>query len=289
MLEKYIMQDLINIYQAFKDILFYEDDHTYWCDNTQLTSTTTVLKDYVKPFDTDYWASYKTAQARGLKVKYRPELVGKSILISGVEHDPSVFDNTDMKKDWKYTSNLGTTRGSILHDYGELRLASKIRPHRYDLSFLKKEDKVQFDKDRAVLQVMFNQFMLAYPHLIPIKSELVVGNLEYLIGGMIDQLFWNTKAEELQLWDWKTDKKFRTKNEYGEKFLGCLSDLDNCELNKYSLQIGIYKKILELADVYTGDSYVVWFNKDNPTYQVIKLRDLSTSVNAIFNDRKSRA
>ena len=43
--------------------------------------------------------------------------------------------------------------------------------------------------------------------LVPIKSEVVVGDKEFGVCGMLDQLFWNEKAQEYQIWDWKTNKE----------------------------------------------------------------------------------
>ncbi len=51
--------------------------------------------------------------------------------------------------------------------------------------------------------------------LIPVKSELVVGDSELNLTGMIDQLFWNVKHECLQIWDWKTNNKINMKNNFG--------------------------------------------------------------------------
>ena len=53
--------------------------------------------------------------------------------------------------------------------------------------------------------------------LIPIKTELVVFDKETLIGGMLDILFYNVKAKEFQIWDWKTNKKFTIENK--DKYL----------------------------------------------------------------------
>ena len=68
-------------------------------------------------------------------------------------------------------------------------------------------------------------------------------------------------------------------NEFGNKMLYCLSMLDDCEFNIYSLQLNTYKKIIERnTNLRFGDCYIVWFNEENPNYEIIKCEDFSEHV-----------
>jgi hypothetical protein len=53
------------------------------------------------------------------------------------------------------------------------------------------------------------------------------------------------------LLDWKSGKNFSDRNEYGERLLDPFSDLDNCEQVVYSMQVSLYRLILE-RDGFTG-------------------------------------
>lgn len=72
---------------------------------------------------------------------------------------------------------------------------------------------------------------------IPIFSSLGVAS-------QIDWLF-EDKDGNLGIIDWKTSKEIYKKNNFGEKALFPLNHLDNCNYLSYSLQISLYKFILE--------------------------------------------
>ena len=82
-------------------------------------------------------------------------------------------------------------------------------------------------------------------NLVPVKMELVVGDEDYGLGGMVDCLFYNKKSGMLEVWDYKTNKAINTKNNYGQRFNEPISHLDVCEINTYSLQLSLYKHIIE--------------------------------------------
>ena len=119
--------------------------------------------------------------------------------------------------------------------------------------------------------------------LIPVRSELVVGDAELNLTGMIDQLFWNVKEQCLQIWDWKTNTKLNMISKFGNKMVGILYYLDDCEFTTYSIQLNVYKKIIERnTNLRLGDSYLVWFNEENPDYQIIKCEDYGQVVDDMF-------
>ena len=72
----------------------------------------------------------------------------------------------------------------------------------------------EFEEIKETYGVMKNHFhnfyndTIAKNKLIPVKSELVVGDKELMLCGMIDQIFWNEKQQCLQIWDWKTNISF---------------------------------------------------------------------------------
>jgi hypothetical protein len=59
--------------------------------------------------------------------------------------------------------------------------------------------------------------------------------------------------------------------------------LDDCEYETYSLQLNIYRKIVERnTNLKLGDSYLVWFNEENPNYEIIKCDDYGNIVDEMF-------
>tara|TARA_R110000782_G_scaffold252970_1_gene340931 strand:- start:695 stop:1135 length:441 start_codon:yes stop_codon:yes gene_type:complete len=135
------------------------------------------------------------------------------------------------------------------------------------------------------LQKMFQKFYdKSFGKLIPVRAEVVVGDAEWGVTGMIDQLFYNEKSKKLEIWDWKTNKAIKDKNKW-QQFKEPLSHLDVCELNTYSLQLSFYKLIVERnTTLELGDSYIVWFNENNDTYKIIKCYDFKGEILKIMGN-----
>jgi len=101
---------------------------------------------------------------------------------------------------------------------------------------------------------------------------------------MIDQLFWNKKTNQIQIWDWKTNKAINMKSDYGNKFKKPISHLDECEFNTYSLQTSLYKYIIEKnTNLKIGDLYFVWLFEGNDNYQVFKCKDMKEEIVTMLN------
>ena len=130
---------------------------------------------------------------------------------------------------------------------------------------------------------MFNNFYdKSFGKLIPVRAEVVVGDKDWGVTGMIDQLFYNEKSKKLEIWDWKTNKAINTNNKW-QQFKEPLGHLDVCELNTYSLQLSLYKHIIEKnTNLKLGKSYIVWLNENNDTYKVFKCHDFEKEVKSIL-------
>jgi len=114
--------------------------------------------------------------------------------------------------------------------------------------------------------------------------ELVVGDEDYGLGGMVDCLFYNKKSGNLEIWDYKTNKAINDKNDYGEKFKGPISHLDVCEVNTYSLQLSLYKHIIEKnTNLKIGDCYLIWITEKNNKYKIIKCKDLNAEIKLMLD------
>jgi hypothetical protein len=246
----------------FSHVNFEEKRHIYTIGDKQLTSVTTLLKQFEEEKD---WV--------GIADRY------------AAKNGETGMHWLDL---WWEEKHIAGIKGDEFHKYAELTLANKkynINIHRIIEEYSKFTKLEGFEPQKVMtkLKMMFDIFWLqANGTLIPVRSEFIVGDSELGIGGMVDQLFWNTKMKELQIWDWKTSKKVAKSNGYN-KLTGILSHLDECEWNKYSLQIGIYKHIIQKnLGLEIGTCYIGWFNEKNDTYKIIKTRDLDKEVQSIF-------
>jgi hypothetical protein len=249
------------ILDSFGHIDFNEEKHLYTIGDQKLTSVTTLIKQFEEEKD---WV--EIAYNYSLKNGETPEY---------------------WLEKWGQEQTIGGEKGSEFHLYAEGWMKDEKYPLKGDmLDFITELNPLpEIDVRKAVarLRCMFDLFWLeASKNLIPLRSEHIVGCAELGVAGMIDQLFWNKKMKELQVWDWKTSKKIATSNKYN-KFLAPIGHLDECEYIKYSLQISIYKHILQkILGITVGSCYIGWFYENNESYKIMKARDLNKEAELIL-------
>ncbi len=241
-----MLQEQLN---KFTDIVFHEDEHKYTYNGYDCRSVTTLLKDYKHIFD-DVLIAGKYAKKHGMELM-------------------------EVLKNWEQIRERSGTIGTEVHRYAEMKFLQKAYvPHWGN-----------YEVPEQLLTYVDNFYHDTKNKLIPIKLEFVVGSFEKRLCGMIDKLFWNVKAKELQIWDYKTSKKIETSSAFKNKMQKGLKHLDDCEYNTYSLQLGIYKKIIETeCQIKLGNSYICWLNAENDNYKVIKTADMEQEVDLIWNE-----
>lgn len=95
-------------------------------------------------------------------------------------------------------------------------------------------------------------------YLDPVGVEMIVGDSELGVAGTMDFLAHSSKNGKTTIIDWKTGSKFETENRWGRFLLPPFSDLPDNELHRYSLQVSLYRLILERAGFANmGESYIV--------------------------------
>jgi hypothetical protein len=292
------MQLIQQLDQFYKDFRFFERKHEYIHipTETYMTSVTTVLKGLSEEVDWYYWKVYKVMEAR-----YGKEAV-KSHSSKGVRKGTIKFQgknlkvetlvkNLDLKKEidemgfqWRNNGIVGTTRGTIIHQYMENLWNGRILK---DLDYrniqaVVKYKLTNFEMDLEELKFLGRKFYQDYrEHLTPISLEQIVGCAELGVAGQIDGIFYDNRDQSYYLYDYKTDKKIDRDNFFSQFKL--VTHLDDCEFNKYGLQLAIYKVLLEkYTDMKIKGSKIVWLNKDEDTYHVIDLPDLTTEAKLIL-------
>tara|TARA_R110002020_G_scaffold124120_10_gene281012 strand:+ start:1742 stop:2512 length:771 start_codon:yes stop_codon:yes gene_type:complete len=245
---------------VFNNIKYYDEPHEYYIDGQKMTSATRLIGKFKQEFDSDYWSKKKA--------------------------DERNITQEEILAEWKYKSDYSCEKGTLFHEYAENYLNNKVFPYPKDkvIKVLGNNDvKKDFDK---VVELFHKFYEESYGKLIPIKSEVIVGDEELGICGMVDQLFWNNKSEELQIWDWKTNKKIKRNNRW-QQFKEPISHLDVCEFNTYSLQLSLYRYLIEKnTNLELGDSYIVWFNEKNDKYEPIKCRDYREEIQLLLKEFK---
>jgi hypothetical protein len=250
------MIDFIKLFSTFNNVKYYDVPHKYYVNDVQFTSVTTLLHKFTNPFDEDYWSEYKAK-----------------------EYGKTKQEVLDM---WKLENKISTVKGSLVHKYAEDYIANKVFD--YPQETVIKEfgsDIIKGSYDVSIKQ--FESFYnAAFGKLIPIKSEFIVYDLEYKISGMLDQLFYNVKMNCLDIYDWKTNKEIKTVNQY-QKMLLPVNHLDDCNYWEYSLQLNLYKWIIEKnTGIKIGNMCVIWLNQNNSDFQLFKISDMQNEIQAIL-------
>lgn len=245
--------DIILELSKFNHIKYFDDEHKYFVDGLEYMSATRFIGNFKPKFETEKIAK-EYADKRGLKTD-------------------------DVIRDWDFKRDKSTTKGTAIHNLAENWWNNKA--YNYDSKGIVElfgHDVIKEDFDKCKKQ-FYNFYNDAKQNLIPVKLEMVVCDDDYKIAGQIDAIFYNRKSGMLEIWDYKTNKSITMSNDFGQKYNKPISHLDVCEINTYSLQLGLYKHIIEKnTNLKFGNSYLLWVNEKNDNYKVIKTKDLTAEI-----------
>jgi len=237
----------------FNDVKYFDEPHKYFARGKEYVSATTFIGKFKPKFETQRLAE-QYADRRGLDVK-------------------------DVIADWDLKRDISTVKGTLVHNMAENWWNNKAFPYDPTIpikSFGHDIIKEKFEK----CELLFKKFWAdASENLIPVKMELVVCDHDYELAGMVDCLFYNKKSGMLEIWDYKTNKEIKKKNDYGQMFKDPISHLDVCEINTYSLQLSLYKHIIEKnTNLKIGNCYLIWINESSDNYKIFTCKDLQAEI-----------
>jgi len=123
-------------------------------------------------------------------------------------------------------------------------------------------------------------------HIIPISSELKMYHKEYMFACTLDKLLYNTVNQELIIVDYKSNKDLH-KNYKGQRLLEPFEDFLDTPLNKYIIQLNLYKILLkQIPGIHVRSMKIVWFDLNN-NFQIFDLMDcedrLLNALNKMYN------
>jgi len=259
----------VELIDSFNHITFFDKNHTYTINgNPAKTSVSGAIKKYDKEFDSKRVASFVAKKEK------------KSV--------------EQVLKEWDYKRDYSCHKGSEFHKFVENFLERrKIAIDKDALHIFMVEQSIKnnsefidgYYNDMAHLISNFMNFYEWWKkdHIL-LKSEFVIGDKESGLCGTLDNLSYNKKTKKLVIFDYKTNREIKMENPRGETLLDPFKHLQSCELVKYSLQIWLYKLIIEKNtsfDVDTG--YIVWM-AGNENYELIPILNLSNEAETILNN-----
>lgn len=249
--------DKKNEHERDKHISFDEEKHIYTVNGTfeNYISVTTIIHKFFEEFD-------------ALKV------------ISKMKNSPKWITN-------KY---YGKTDEEIMNEWEETRKSAAEAGTKMHLEIEKFLNEYKNDENTIESSIEWKYFLNFWNdhknELEPFRTEWKIWTEEYKIAGSIDCVFYSKKTNNLCIYDWKRSKEIKMHNSYtnAKKPIDYLSD---CNYIHYSLQLNLYKWILEkYYNVKIDDLYLVILHPNNNNYLKIQCNDYSKEIELMLNERK---
>jgi len=227
----------------FSQVTFCPDSHSYRMNGQELTSVTKFLGQFKKPFDR-MGIAQKVADREGRSV-------------------------SDVLAEWDTKSKNALDLGTRVHEHIRKVLSG---------------EKIETDPFLSLNETCpeIEAFDKLYSNLTAKTTyvEWVIGDAELGIAGTVDALFHRREIDEdhhideYHIFDWKTGK-FDMFNNF-ENLLPPFNEFDASQLNIYSLQLSLYRFIIERNTPYKmGDSYIAHLasNGEYHLHKAVDMRD----------------
>jgi len=134
----------------------------------------------------------------------------------------------------------------------------------------------------------FQKFVADFPWLEAYRTEWTVYHEELKVSGSIDMVFRDTRDGTFYIYDWKRSKEIKYDDSFCDYAVGgALAGVPNLNYWHYSLQLGIYKAILEEKyGLRVAGMFLIVLHPDNSEYMRIETADLSAEIACLFEERK---
>lgn len=237
-------------------IAFKEEGHLYWIDgiNENTISATTIIKKFFEPYDRERSLRYVFNSKR-----YENDTSYKYYKMS----------KEDILAMWAANGAECAGRGSYCHLQLELYY-----------------NKLPFDDTIAEMDMFWDFEKSLNPNWEPFRTEMLVFHELLRVTGSIDMLYRDKKDGKLIIVDWKFSKAIK-KNKSNGVGIGKLKHIYGSNFYTYSLQLNLYKRILE---EYYGfkvkQMMLVQMHHTKKKYKVHDVEDYSNEISYILNERK---
>ena len=254
------MLNVLNKHPRDGLIVFDETPHIYYINGKPAkTSVTTLVHQYFPKFDSNAIIDRMMNSRWWYKSKYY------------IEGTANEIRKEEIKELWKQNGMDACTHGTYMH---------KTIEEYYNQQTLSHPDTVEFN--------MFLEFANDHKDRIQAyRTEWEVFFEEFDLAGSIDMVFENTADGTFSIYDWKRTKEIKMKNGYNSRGFGIMESYEDCNYVHYSLQLNIYKFILESKyGLKIRDMFLVCMHPDYKAYKKIEVLDLQEEVKAILECRK---
>lgn len=238
-------------------VVFDEEPHIYYVDGHPVkSSVTTFLSEYAPKFDS----------ARISKEQFEKHF-------NTVGHKYYQMSVEDIQKQWR--NNEASSLGTKLH---------KAIEHYYNEEFELIDENVK----STIEWTYFETFAKNNNKLVPYRTEWEIYDKQLNLAGSIDIVYKNSDGT-YDIGDWKRSKEIKVLNNFKNesRLFPPLEHLHNANYWKYSLQLNMYKYILETNyGVKIKNMHLYVFHGNNNNYVHYGCPVLSEEIASIVNERK---
>lgn len=262
-----MIEEILNKIKVFEDknFIFDAEKHKYTYNGEEFISVTTFLKQFSEEFDSAYWSKRKAIERLAKKRGISSHNID--------EQDPEVaLTIKEIIGEWDKKRDFSCDLGTDVHKYIEERFTpgSTITKE----SFTNPEVLNRIDKFELLYEKRLKK-------LIPVAQELRIFSKKYKLAGTIDALF--LFENKLFIVDWKSNSKYSTdKDKNYQKLKGVFSNEWENEHNKYSIQLNLYKMILEEYGIKVDNCAIVYLPPSIDESVIYKIKDYTTELNNYF-------
>jgi ATP-dependent exoDNAse (exonuclease V) beta subunit len=241
-----------NEHERDPHLSFDEKSHQYFVHGDKFISSTTLIHSYFSKFDADEIIDNMQKSPNWSNNKYYP------------------LHKDEIKSIWSKNSESAIIQGTKLHQDIESYLNFEL-----------------FSNESKEFQYFLNFFR--ENRINTYRTEWPIYDEESKIAGTIDCCCENNYGE-LILYDWKRSKEIKRRSDFKKKFALSdeLSHLEDVNFNHYSLQLNLYKYILEKNyNKKVKEMYLAVFHPDNfnKNYIIVTIPDMKKEIEFIVKKR----
>lgn len=254
---------IIKELKYFKDIQFHEEEHFYTLKDYRFgISTTSLIEQYGQEFDSDK-ISQMVANKRGISQQ-------------------------EVLNEWKKENEFSCIKGSLIHCFAQGLWVNN--PYKIDYSEIKNIDIDRLKKEMSIMQKQAINFYEDYKNVYDmLQDEFIVWSKEYDIAGSIDGLMYNKLTQQACILDFKSNKKLEFVSKYKKKMKVPLQKMDDVNGQHYYLQLSIYRYLIEkYTDIKIDELFIVYFNVNAESYEIIDIPYLKNEVEKILENRRCK-
>lgn len=248
-------------------IQFYPQEHIYLYNGQKLfIPVSSVISCFFKPFDSYYWAEYKARQRN--------------------------VPQGQVLEEWDAKGTCSRDVGTFMHQ--QIENYYKGLPYKQEFSF-NYEGKYVHIEEQITLDHEYAQFMeFSKNHNFkPFRTEWTIYDEELEIAGTIDMI--HKRGDVFDIYDWKRSHRIVdfmgnpiTVNNYGEKGLGELNQIEDTPYWHYCIQQNLYCYILEKKyNIKIGKMYLIVFCDNINKYNKLEVPRMEESIASIIKACKS--